>query len=103
MQKDRQTGGTNPSSFKETTIKMVSGSMRGTEVAMRSPIVTLGRSTEATIQVHDVLISRVHCKLIWEDNQWFLEDLSSTNGTWMVGRKVNKRVPLPMKTSIRHR
>lgn len=101
MQKDRQTGGTNPSNFNETTIKMVSGSMRGTEVAMRTPIVTLGRSTEATIQVHDVLISRVHCKLIWEDNQWFLEDLASTNGTWMVGRKVNKRVPLPMKTSIR--
>lgn len=90
-----------PASFSDATIKMVSGSMRGTEVPIRKPVVTLGRSSEADIQVHDVLISRVHCKLEWEDGQWFLEDLGSTNGTWMVGRKVDKRVPLPMKTSIR--
>lgn len=75
--------------------------MRGTEVPIRTPVVTLGRSSEADVQVHDVLISRVHCKLAWENNQWYLEDLASTNGTWMVGRKVDKKVPLPMKTSIR--
>lgn len=100
MTQAKQTG-SNPSKFSETTIKMVSGAMRGTEVPIRNPVVTLGRSSDADIQVHDVLISRVHCKLIWEDKQWYIEDLGSTNGTWMVGRKVDKKVPLPMKTSIR--
>lgn len=100
MANPKQTGST-PGNFTETTIKMVSGSMRGTEVPIRNPVVTLGRSSEADVQVHDVLISRVHCKLEWDNGQWYIEDLSSTNGTWMVGRKVDKRVPLPMKTSIR--
>ena len=90
-----------PANYTEATSKMVSGAMRGTEVPIRKPVVTLGRSSEADVQVHDVLISRVHCQLEWEDGQWYLEDLGSTNGTWMVGRKVDKRVPLPMKTSIR--
>ncbi|MBN1864559.1 MAG: FHA domain-containing protein [Victivallales bacterium] len=93
--------GTQPGNYNETTIKMVSGAMRGTEVPIRKPVVTLGRSSEADIQIHDVLISRVHTKLEWENGQWHIEDLASTNGTWMVGRKVEKRVTLPMKTSVR--
>ena len=84
-----------------TTIKMVSGSMRGTEVPIKKTVVTLGRSSEADVQVHDILISRIHCKLEWCDGQWLIEDCGSTNGTWMIGQKVDKKVPLPMKTSVR--
>jgi signal transduction histidine kinase len=80
---------------------MVSGSMRGTEVPIKKTTVTIGRSTEADVQVHDILISRIHCRLQWEDGQWFIEDCGSTNGTWMIGRKVDHKVPLPMKTSVR--
>ena len=89
------------SSYINTTIKMVSGSMRGTEVSIKKMTVTIGRSSEADVQVHDILISRVHCKLQWEDGQWFIEDCGSTNGTWMIGQKVDHKVPLPMKTSVR--
>ena len=59
MTKQRQAG-SQPANYTETTIKMVSGSMRGTEVPVKNPVVTLGRSSEADVQVHDVLISRVH-------------------------------------------
>jgi two-component system, NtrC family, sensor kinase len=100
MTNQRQPG-LKSTNYTGTTIKIVSGSMRGTEVPVRNSLVTLGRSSDADVQVHDSLISRVHCKLEWEDGEWFLDDLGSTNGTWMVGRKVDKRVPLPMKTSIR--
>ncbi len=87
--------------YTDTTIKIISGTMRGTELPIREKTITLGRSSESTIQVHDTLISRVHCKLEWEDGKWYLHDLGSTNGTWMVGRKVDKKVLLPLKTSIR--
>ena len=90
-----------PESFTDTTIKIVSGSMRGTELPIKKEVLTLGRSSEADIQIHDTLISRIHCRLEWENGQWYLLDLGSTNGTWMVGRKVDKKVPLPLKTSIR--
>jgi signal transduction histidine kinase len=90
-----------PSSFSDTTIKIISGAMRGTELPIRKDTITLGRSTDSDIQIHDTLISRVHCRLEWEDGKWYINDLGSTNGTWMVGRKVDKKVQIPLKTSIR--
>ncbi len=56
--------------------------MRGTELPVRDEVITLGRSTESSIQVHDTLISRIHCKLEWENGKWYLNDLGSTNGTY---------------------
>jgi signal transduction histidine kinase/pSer/pThr/pTyr-binding forkhead associated (FHA) protein len=87
--------------FSDTNIKIISGAMRGTELPINKEIITLGRSTESDIQIHDTLISRVHCRLEWENGKWFLNDLGSTNGTWMVGRKVDKKVQIPLKTSVR--
>ena len=87
--------------FKNTTIKIISGVMRGAEIPVRKPMITMGRSSDSEIQVHDTMMSRVHCRFEWEDGRWYLYDLDSTNGTWMVGRKVDKRVFLPLKTSVR--
>ena len=90
-----------PATYRDTTIKIVSGAMRGTELPINKETITLGRSTDSDIQIHDTLISRVHCRIEWENGKWYLNDLKSTNGTWMVGRKVDKRVFLPLKTSVR--
>ncbi len=90
-----------PATYRDTTIKIISGAMRGTEMPIRKEAITLGRSTESDIQVDDTLISRVHCRLEWDEGKWYLNDLKSTNGTWMVGRKVDKKVFIPLKTSIR--
>ena len=98
---EEKTNKKTPVSYSDTTIKIISGAMRGTELPVRNEVITLGRSSESDIQIHDTLISRVHCKLEWEDDKWYLNDLGSTNGTWMVGRKVDKKVLLPLKTSIR--
>ncbi|HBC89171.1 MAG TPA: hypothetical protein DCZ94_19705 [Lentisphaeria bacterium] len=85
----------------DVVIKVVSGSMKGTEFPVKKPVITIGRSSEADFQVHDTLISRTHTRLSFENGNWYIEDLNSTNGTWMVGQKVNKKVLLPMKTSVR--
>ena len=44
---------------------------------------TLGRSTNADFVVGDVLISRIHCRLTASERQLSIEDLRSTNGTWV--------------------
>ena len=90
-----------PATYSDTIIKVVSGAMRGTEIPVRTERFTLGRTADADIQIHDSMISRTHCLLEWENGHWFISDLGSTNGTWMVGRKVDKRSPLPLKTSVR--
>ncbi|MFZ2656185.1 MAG: ATP-binding protein [Victivallales bacterium] len=85
----------------EIVVKVVSGAMKGTEFPVKSPVITIGRSSEADLQVHDTLISRTHTRLSFEGGNWYIEDLNSTNGTWMVGQKVSKKALLPLKTSVR--
>ena len=52
---------------------------------------TLGRSTHADFVVGDVLISRIHCRLTASEGRLAIEDLRSTNGTYVndVRRKLS--------------
>ena len=52
---------------------------------------TLGRAARADFVVDAALVSRVHCRFtLNETNELELEDLGSTNGTFVNGRKVGK-------------
>ena len=44
---------------------------------------TLGRSTTADFVIDNALISRVHCRLTATEQQLVIEDLRSTNGTFV--------------------
>ena len=64
----------------ELTFRLLPGSLK-----------TLGRATGADFVVDAALVSRVHCRFtLDETNQLELEDLGSTNGTFVNGRKVGK-------------
>lgn len=54
---------------------------------------TMGRAPRADFVVDAALVSRVHCRFTLKDsNELELEDLGSTNGTFVNGRKVTKTV-----------
>ena len=44
---------------------------------------TLGRGTQADFVVGDALVSRVHCRLTASERELVMEDLESTNGTFV--------------------
>lgn len=55
---------------------------------------TMGRAPGADFVVDAALVSRLHCRLTLDDRDRLdVEDLGSTNGTWVNGRKV-ERAPL---------
>jgi pSer/pThr/pTyr-binding forkhead associated (FHA) protein len=55
---------------------------------------TMGRAARADFIVDAPLVSRLHCRLnLDERGRLEVEDLGSTNGTWVNGRKI-KRSPL---------
>ena len=56
-------------------------------------IKTLGRAQAADFIVDVALVSRVHCRFTLDAGGLGVEDLDSTNGTWVNGRKV-ARAPL---------
>jgi len=52
--------------------------------------VTLGRAIGCEIWIDDPKLSRTHCHIERVGHQWFIEDLGSTNGTWIQGRRVKR-------------
>lgn len=50
----------------------------------------IGRDLEADIVADDESVSRRHCQLVYTPDGWTLEDLASTNGTWVGGRQVSR-------------
>lgn len=52
---------------------------------------TMGRAPRADFVVDAALVSRVHCRFLLSDvNQLEIEDLGSTNGTFVNGKKVTR-------------
>jgi len=52
---------------------------------------TMGRAPRADFVVDAALVSRVHCRFVLNDtNELQIEDLGSTNGTFVNGKKVTK-------------
>ena len=51
-----------------------------------------GRSEDSPIQVSDSSVSLRHASLEWVDGSWFIEDLHSTNGTFVNGERVSRSV-----------
>lgn len=61
--------------------------LAGTEHRLR-PEMTIGRSSGCTIVIDDHYVSSAHSRVFHRDGSWMVEDLGSTNGTYVNKRKV---------------
>jgi pSer/pThr/pTyr-binding forkhead associated (FHA) protein len=62
---------------------------------------TMGRAPRADFIVDVALVSRLHCRFTLDERDGLgVEDLGSTNGTWVNGRKV-ERTPLASGDKIK--
>jgi pSer/pThr/pTyr-binding forkhead associated (FHA) protein len=53
-----------------------------------SPVTVIGRSTENEVGLNDSFLSSEHARLELRNGSWLLEDLNSTNGTYLNGFEV---------------
>lgn len=60
-----------------------------------------GRSEEAGILLADESISRNHARIHNTEQGLFIEDLGSSNGTYVQGRRIEGRVPVGMGEEVR--
>ena len=51
-------------------------------------VTTLGRDVNATILLEDEFVSGLHAALTYRGRSWYVEDLGSTNGTYINGSRV---------------
>ena len=75
-------------------IVITSGPKVGLEVPLGSEPVTIGRSSESGLVIRDDYTSSHHARLLLWGEQWMIQDLDSTNGTWHNGDRVTTPVPV---------
>lgn len=63
--------------------------------------VTIGRDINNEIVINDAEISRKHCRLVMTADGFVIEDLGSTNGTWVNERRISSQHLLRNGESIR--
>jgi len=57
---------------------------------------TIGRATGADFILDEALVSRVHCRLrVLPDDRLEVSDLESTNGTYVNGERIERRLLVP--------
>ena len=53
--------------------------------------IIIGRDSDNDIQIDNIAVSREHARIVRGPNYYFIEDLNSTNGTFVNGKKINKK------------
>jgi len=56
--------------------------------------VTVGRAPGCGVSLPDTTVSQLHARVFRRDGSFYLEDLGSTNGTWLNRGRVGVAVPL---------
>ncbi|HEY1820529.1 MAG TPA: FHA domain-containing protein [Trebonia sp.] len=77
------------------------GGLAGVSIDLTDQQITMGRANDATLVLNDDYSSTYHARIFPQDGQWLVEDLGSTNGTYLDRQKVVRPTPVPVGVPIR--
>ncbi|MFF9480418.1 FHA domain-containing protein [Streptomyces sp. NPDC014733] len=85
-----------------TKLVVSEGTLQGTTVALQGQTISLGRAHDSTIVLDDDYASSRHARIYPDrDGQWIVEDLGSTNGTYLDRNRLTTPTPVPLGAPIR--
>jgi pSer/pThr/pTyr-binding forkhead associated (FHA) protein len=90
-----------PSRATPQQLFVTAGALAGTTLGLTDQQITIGRANDATLVLNDDYASTRHARLFPQDGQWIVEDLGSTNGTYLDRQKVTQPTPVPVGVPIR--
>ena len=77
------------------------GALAGTRITLDSKPITMGRADDSTLVLDDDYASTRHARLSLQGEEWYVEDLGSTNGTYLDRAKVSGPTRVPLGVPIR--
>ena len=84
-----------------TQLVVTAGALAGTRISLDGRPILIGRADDSTLVLDDDYASTRHARLGFQGNDWFLEDLGSTNGTYLDRAKVTGPTRVPPGVPIR--
>jgi pSer/pThr/pTyr-binding forkhead associated (FHA) protein len=80
---------------------VTAGALAGTRIALDGRPIMIGRADDSTLVLDDDYASTRHARISQSGDAWYVEDLGSTNGTYLDRNKVSGPTRVPLGTAIR--
>jgi pSer/pThr/pTyr-binding forkhead associated (FHA) protein len=84
-----------------THLIVTEGGLTGTRIGLTGAPVLIGRANDSTLVLEDDYASTRHARISLQDGRWMVEDLGSTNGTYLGQRKLDGAVLLEPGVPLR--
>ncbi len=84
-----------------THVLVVEGANQGARAELADAPLLIGRGPDAAIRLDDDYASTRHARIAATDDQWFVEDLGSTNGTYVGSTRITQPTTLTLGTQVR--
>ena len=84
-----------------THVLVVEGGNKGITADLAGAPVLIGRGADAAIRLDDDYVSTRHARIAASGDQWFVEDLGSTNGTYVGSARITQPTTISLGTQIR--
>jgi hypothetical protein len=83
------------------SLVVVEGPLASTVIPLGTAQVTIGRAPDSTLVIDDDYASSRHARVYPGDDGWIVEDLGSTNGTWIDRTRITSPTVLPPGVPLR--
>lgn len=84
-----------------THVLVVEGANTGERAGLDAAPILIGRGPDAAIRLDDDYVSTRHARIAASGDQWFVEDLGSTNGTYVGSARITQPTTLTLGTQVR--
>jgi pSer/pThr/pTyr-binding forkhead associated (FHA) protein len=84
-----------------TQVVIVEGGNKGEAISLEDAPLMIGRGNDAAIRLDDDYVSTRHARIASSGEQWFVEDLGSTNGTYVGNSRISQATALQLGTQVR--
>lgn len=84
-----------------THVAVVEGANAGERAELDQAPILIGRGPDAAIRLDDDYVSTRHARIAASGDQWFVEDLGSTNGTYVGSARITQPTTLALGTQVR--
>jgi pSer/pThr/pTyr-binding forkhead associated (FHA) protein len=89
-----------PAGSPPSRLVITKGAKNGLEMPLGEGPLTIGRSNESNLIIRDDYTSTHHARLMLWNGRWVIQDLDSTNGTFVNGERVSVPTPVPLNTTV---
>jgi pSer/pThr/pTyr-binding forkhead associated (FHA) protein len=77
------------------------GSQTGQSAALADGVILIGRGADCQIILNDDYVSTRHARVVNGENGIYLEDLGSTNGSYVNGQRITAPTTITMSDTVR--